>query len=43
MKAATMTLERNDTTNTLSLKIPSRTARTAPNTASSAAMTAMGR
>src|SRR6476659_3811310 len=43
MKPATTTLARKETTKTLSLKIPSSTARTAPNTASRAAMTAMGR
>ena len=43
MNAATTTLDRNETTNTLSLKMPSSTARTAPNTASRAAMTAIGR
>ena len=43
MKAATTTLDRNETTKTLSSKIPSRIARIPPKTASSAAMTAMGR
>ncbi len=41
--AATTTLDRKDTTKTLSSKIPSRMARTPPNTASSAATTAIGR
>ena len=43
MNAATTTFARNETTKTLSLKMPSRTARTAPKTASSAAITAIGR
>src|SRR6185436_2161439 len=43
MNAATTTLDRNETTNTLSLKMPSRTARTPPNTVSRAAITAIGR
>ena len=41
--AATTTFDRNDTTKTLSSKIPSRNARSAPKTASSAATTAIGR
>src|SRR6478735_251754 len=43
MNAATTTLDRNETTKTLSSKMPSRIARTAPKTASRAAMTAIGR
>ena len=43
MKAATTTFDRNETTKTLSLKMPSSTARTPPNTASRAAITAIGR
>ena len=43
MSAATTALDRNETTNTLSSKIPSSTARRPPNTASSAATTAIGR
>ena len=43
MNAATRTLETNEMTNCLSSKTPSRVARMPPNTASSAATTAMGR
>src|SRR6185437_7808947 len=43
MSAATRTFAMNDTTKTLSSKIPSRIARIAPNTASSAATTAIGK
>ncbi len=43
MPAAITTLLKNETTKTLSSKIPSRNARSAPNTASSAATTAIGR
>src|SRR5437016_5699083 len=43
MSAATSTLETNDTTNCLSSKMPSSLARIPPNTASSAATTAIGR
>src|SRR5690606_22268902 len=43
MSAATTTLDRMEMTNTRSLKIPSSAARVAPNTASRAAITAMGR
>jgi hypothetical protein len=42
-RAATSTLLTNETTKTLSSKIPSSCARTAPKTASSAATTAIGR
>ena len=42
-EGAMSTLLTNETTKTLSSKIPSRKARSAPNTASSAATTAMGR
>src|SRR5947209_20609941 len=43
MSAATSTLEMNETTNCLSSKMPSSFARIPPNTASSAATTAIGR
>jgi hypothetical protein len=43
INAATTTFDRNDTTKTLSSKMPSSMARRPPKTASSAATTAIGR